>query len=415
MPESLPHVPITQIPAPSSSNLQDASNTFPLLDPIITTNSVGPSAANRQPKAIDTRTETLRGEINKLIDVVNAMSLNFLHRDGTAKLSQGLADPSFMRGDLDMQDPSGPTNYQIKNTADATENTDAVTLQQLNALAALVAGLDTSIGTDFIRRDGTLAATGNLDLGGFQIENLASAINPADAVNKGDFDAAVSALQDNYVKRDGTLAMQGDLNMDGNKITGLPTVGYPSLDADAVPKAFVDDAFASIAAVPSGTVAPFGGTTVPTGWVICDGRTLTTTSFTDLFNSIGYSYGGSGSSFNVPDLRGRATSGMDDYGGAVSAVGPANRVTDAQADVLGGVFGTETHTLTEAELPSHTHAFDDGYFATGTGGPYTGETTAGTTAANTFATRSATTLTAGSGDPHNNVQPSMAMLYIIKT
>ena len=415
MPESLPHVPITQIPTPSSSNLQDPNNTFPLLDPIITTDSVGPAAANEQPKALDVRTETLRAEINKLIDVVNAMSLNFLHRDGTAKLSGTAPDPSFMRGDLDMTDPSGPTAFQVKNTADATQDTDAVTKQQLDALQTLVGNLNNSIGTDFIRRDGTLAATGNLNLGGFQIENLASAINPADAVNKGDFDTAVTALQTDYVRRDGSQSMQGDLNMDGNKITGLPTVGYPTLDGDAVPKKFVDDAFAAIAAVPSGTTAPFAGATVPTGWVICDGRTLTTTAFTALFNAIGYTYGGSGASFNVPDLRGRASIGMDDYGGAVSSAGPANRITDAQADVLGGVFGAETHTLIESELPAHSHSFDDGYFATGSGGALTGETTAGTTTANTLATRSTTTATAGSGGAHNNVQPSMAMLYIIKT
>ena len=51
------------------------------------------------------------------------------------------------------------------------------------------------------------------------------------------------------------------------------------------------------------------------------------------------------------DIRGRGTGGMDDPTGADAA----GRVTDAQADVLGGSMGAETHVLTEAELAEHKH------------------------------------------------------------
>ena len=413
MTESLPHVPITAIPVPSSPDLTDPNNTYPSLEILLRTDSVGPEAANRQPKAVDIRTETLRGVVNQLIDVMNAMSLNFLHRDGTLKLSDDLPDPSYMRGPLSMTDPNGPTLFQVKGAADATENTDAVTKQQLDALNMLVLALQTDLGSDFVRRDGTLAMTANLNLGGFQVINMAAALDGADGVRKQEFDASISSLQTTYVARDGSLAMQGNLQMGGNKITGLPTVGYPNLPQDAVPKSYVDAGLAAIAAVPSGTMSAFAGSTVPLGWVICDGRALSTVTFPALFAAIGYTHGGSGSTFNVPDLRGRTPMGMDDYGGALSAAGPANRVTNIAADVLGGSLGTENHTLTTAEIPSHTHSYTDRYFASGAGGALTGVTTP-SVVTNTFATFAGTTDSAGTGSAHNNMQPSIAMLYIVK-
>lgn len=414
MPESLPHVPITAIPGASSTDLTDPTNSYPALDAILRVDSVGPEAANRQPKALDKRTEALREAINKLIDVMNAMSLNFLHRDGTLKQSGSVADPSFMRGPLSLTDPTGPTSYQVKGVANATENQDAVTKSQLDALNTLVLALQTDLGTDFVRRNGTLAMTGNLNMGGFQIINMAAAIDETDGVRKQELDAIIDGLQDDYVARDGSLPMQGNLQMGGNKITGLPTVGYPNLPQDAVPKAYVDAGLAAIAAVPPGTMSAFAGSTVPLGWVICDGRALSTVTFPALFSSIGYTHGGSGSTFNVPDLRGRSPMGMDDFGGSLSSAGPANRVTSVQADVLGGSLGTETHTLTSAEMPAHTHGYTDRYFASGSGGALTGVTSPSTTT-NTFATFAGTTDSSGTGGAHNNMQPSIAMLYIIKT
>lgn len=413
MTESLPHVPITTIPVPSSTDLTDPNNTYPALSTIQTVDSVGPEAANRQPKAIDKRTETLRAAVNMLIDVVNAMGLNFLHRDGTLAQSGSSPDPSYMRGALSMTDPAGPTLHQVKGVANGTEDQDAVTKQQLDALNALVLTLQTDLGTDFVRRDGTLAMTANLNMGGFQIINMAAALDGADGVRKQELDATVSTLQTSYVKRDGSLAMQGNLQMGGNKITGLPTTGYPNLPQDAVPKAYVDAGLAAIAAVPAGVVSAFAGGTVPLGWVLCDGRALSTVTFPALFSAIGYAFGGSGSTFNVPDLRGRTTIGMDDYG-ALSGTGPANRVTAIQADVLGGTLGAETHTLTSSEFPSHTHGYTDRYFASGSGGALTGVTSPSTTT-NTFATFSGTTESSGSGAAHNNMQPSIAMLCLIKT
>ena len=45
---------------------------------------------------------------------------------------------------------------------------------------------------------------------------------------------------------------------------------------------------------------------VPSGWFECDGRVLNTQAQSQLFAVIGYTYGGSGTAFNLPDFRGRA-------------------------------------------------------------------------------------------------------------
>lgn len=62
-----------------------------------------------------------------------------------------------------------------------------------------------------------------------------------------------------------------------------------------------------------GIVAPFAGTTAPTGWLKCDGSAISRTTYADLFAAIGTTYGaGDGSTtFNLPNLTGRVPLGMD--------------------------------------------------------------------------------------------------------
>jgi microcystin-dependent protein len=54
-----------------------------------------------------------------------------------------------------------------------------------------------------------------------------------------------------------------------------------------------------------GMVIPFAGQIPELKWLICEGQSLDTAVYPDLFAVIGYTYGGSGSTFNLPDLRGR--------------------------------------------------------------------------------------------------------------
>jgi microcystin-dependent protein len=87
-----------------------------------------------------------------------------------------------------------------------------------------------------------------------------------------------------------------------------------------------------------GTVKAFSGTTVPTNWMLADGRSLLRTDYPDLFTAIGTTYGAvDGTHFNLPDLRNRMI-----YGATA-------------LNLAGGTGGEAAHALTKAELASHDH------------------------------------------------------------
>lgn len=105
--------------------------------------------------------------------------------------------------------------------------------------------------------------------------------------------------------------------------------------------------------IPAGAIMDFAGGTVPAGWLLCYGQAVSRTTYSRLFTLFGTFYGaGDGSTtFNIPDLRGRVTAGVDAMGGAA-------------ANVLAGLdhgetVGSATHTLTAGEMPVHGHAVSD--------------------------------------------------------
>jgi microcystin-dependent protein len=86
------------------------------------------------------------------------------------------------------------------------------------------------------------------------------------------------------------------------------------------------------------------------GWLLCDGRTVAISDFEFLFNVIGYSYGGSGDNFRLPNAAGRVP-------GIVGTGTDANSSTFTIA--LGSTIGEYQHTLTVAEMPTHNHGVTD--------------------------------------------------------
>jgi microcystin-dependent protein len=94
-----------------------------------------------------------------------------------------------------------------------------------------------------------------------------------------------------------------------------------------------------------GEIRPFAGTTVPNGWLLCDGAAVSRSTHASLFQAIGATYGaGDGAStFNLPDLRGRLAVGN----------GPGANLTPRQR---GEKLGEEAHALNVNEIPSHNHA-----------------------------------------------------------
>jgi microcystin-dependent protein len=82
------------------------------------------------------------------------------------------------------------------------------------------------------------------------------------------------------------------------------------------------------------------------GWLKCDGRGLSTTAYNILFQVVGYSFGGSGNTFNLPDGRGKVPGAV-----GITTVNTLNPTTY----VLGDVSGNQLHQLTIPEIPAHDH------------------------------------------------------------
>lgn len=164
--------------------------------------------------------------------------------------------------------------------------------------------------------------------------------------------------------------------------------------------------------LPSGTVLPFAGTSAPSGYLLCFGQAISRSTYSSLFTAIGTTYGsGDGSStFNVPDLRGRAIAGQDDMGGS-SADRLTNQSGGVNGDTLGASGGVETHTLTTAQLAAHTHTSNVTVRSgnASTDQPQSGIVSIIGGSANLTGTSGST----GSGDAHNNVQPTLILNYMI--
>ncbi|HYL31997.1 MAG TPA: tail fiber protein [Stellaceae bacterium] len=180
------------------------------------------------------------------------------------------------------------------------------------------------------------------------------------------------------------------------------------LDASGRLPAVDGSQLTGLGAVPSGVVVPFAGASAPAGWLLCYGQAVSRTTYAALFTAIGTTFGsGDGSTtFNLPDLRGRAAFGVDNMGGTA-----ANRVTTGGSGIngsaLGAVGGAEIVTLTQAQMPSHSHSYIEVSGTTTAGGscqlaPFT--STAGSSTGN-----------AGSGGAHNNMPPAIMLNSIIKT
>lgn len=149
------------------------------------------------------------------------------------------------------------------------------------------------------------------------------------------------------------------------------------------------------ALVPVGTILDYAGSaSLPSTFADTDGTAVSRSTCADLFNAIGVLWGaGDGSTtFNLPDLRRHTTIG---HGGVASA-GPANTV--------GSRGGSETHTLTAAQIPTITM---------GTGGAVGGA--ANGAWGNTNSVTGSISSTNTGGQAHPIMQPSATVRKIIKT
>lgn len=143
---------------------------------------------------------------------------------------------------------------------------------------------------------------------------------------------------------------------------------------------------------------------IPKGWLPCDGQSLATKDYPNLYALIGNLYGGDFFLFNLPDLRGRVVVGYTEY-------------------VPGHSGGYATHGLTVKEIPSHSHRIQAGSLAnkdTPKGNyPSVGAVTTEpgvpyplyAPSANTHA--GAALVPVGELVPHDNMMPSTVLVYCI--
>ena len=183
--------------------------------------------------------------------------------------------------------------------------------------------------------------------------------------------------------------------------------------------------------IPVGTISPYAGTDIstPAGWLFCAGQAVSRTTYAALYAVLGTVYGaGDGSTtFNVPDLRGRVVAGKDDMLGTAQ-----NRITSAGSGItgttLGASGGLQTHTLTEAQIPSHTHIqnahghpfnnyasyYYDNYNDNTANVTYGLDRYGVLTYITNITSVTATNQNTGGGGAHNNTQPTIITNYIIK-
>jgi microcystin-dependent protein len=164
-------------------------------------------------------------------------------------------------------------------------------------------------------------------------------------------------------------AVVGDSGSGGTKgLVPAPTAGQAALGL------VLGAGGTFVAAIPAGAIAMFGMTTVPTGWLYCNGQAVSRTTYARLFTAIGTTFGaGDGTTtFALPDLRGYFPRGWDDARG----VDTGRAFGSPQADDL----KAHVHSVSP---PAATDDTSSGLTTTGTGGaetitPYDTGSTGGT-------------------------------------
>jgi len=220
-----------------------------------------------------------------------------------------------------------------------------------------------------------------------------------------------------------------------------------------------------------GLILPFGGSVSPDGWLLCHGQAVSRSAYPGLFDVIGTTFGaGDGSTtFNTPDLRGRAVAGKDNMGGTAAnrlnvaltgsttsanqlitglsttaglsigmkvfgagipagatvltiasgtsitisanatatASGVALRFGVVDGATVGDAGGSQVHQLTTSQMPAHSHNV---MYANNQGMPAGGNTVAVQGSSQPVAATST-----GGDQAHTNVQPTMVLNYLIKT
>jgi microcystin-dependent protein len=228
--------------------------------------------------------------------------------------------------------------------------------------------------------------------------NVSQKVNVINSMALGN---ATYTTLDNQVVIGNTSVTQTLLN--GNVGIGIgmasPTAklqigGTAGVDGIKFPDGTLQTTAASGGGTPSGSVISYAGSTAPSGWLMADGSAVSRVTYSVLFAVIGTTYGsGDGATtFNLPNLKGKTPVGFN--------------AAETEFNALGKTGGEKTHLLSVAEMPSHTHTVRYAI----SGGTYTSPTVGN----NGSEQGDINTGSAGSNAAHNNLQPYIALNFIIK-
>ena len=198
---------------------------------------------------------------------------------------------------------------------------------------------------------------------------------------------------------------------------------------------------------PAGVVITYAGSTAPEGWLLCDGSAVSRDTYATLFDAIGTTYGvGDGSTtFNVPNLQGRVVIGVSGTH-ALASTGGAETVTlqttnlpshthsvpkHGHANTIGAKTPTLSHTITQPVFkynsPTGKNTGNNQVISAYSSTASTAASRATNAAVGDHAATACTmsgsvtaraafnTQNAGTGGAHNNMQPFLAVNYIIRT
>lgn len=154
-----------------------------------------------------------------------------------------------------------------------------------------------------------------------------------------------------------------------------------------------------------GSIILFGGNFEPRGWAFCNGQSLEIGQYSALFSLLGTTYGGDGiNTFRLPDLRGR----VPVHAGSGAGLSPRSP---------GEAFGTETVNLAPGQVPPHRHdlVVADVTSASdrGQGDMLARSQIYSDTSGPTLTLNPLSIALTGGGQPHDNMQPSLCVNYII--
>lgn len=160
--------------------------------------------------------------------------------------------------------------------------------------------------------------------------------------------------------------------------------------------------------IPSGTIFSYGGSSAPNGYILCDGRAVSRTTYSELYGVIGTRYGsGDGSTtFNIPDLSGKIAvgykSGDGTFGNIGASVGDKEEELIAQIGAYNGTLNNIGYCALNANEMSGLNYYDgagikNGEWANEAKTPYM-----------------VTKVSNKTGDRPTTIQPSLVVNYIIK-